>query len=79
MTPTTRADVTAFRRGGSWRRLEAIAQAVVADANKTAGMTLQPLLGGGTRLMLALEHRISGDIDLFIRDPQWIGYLSETQ
>ncbi len=26
--------------------------------------------------MLALNHRISNDIDLFIRDPQWIGYLS---
>jgi hypothetical protein len=26
--------------------------------------------------MLALNHRISDDIDLFIRDPQWIGYLS---
>ena len=35
-----------------------------------------PQLGGGTRLMLALEHRISNDIDLFIRDPQWIGYLT---
>lgn len=76
MTPTTRADVTAFRHHGSWQRLEAIAQAVVADVSKAAGMTLKPLLGGGTRLMLALEHRISGDIDLFIRDPQWIGFLS---
>lgn len=26
--------------------------------------------------MLALEHRISDDIDLFIRDPQWINYLT---
>ena len=26
--------------------------------------------------MLTLQHRISHDIDLFIRDPQWIGYLS---
>lgn len=37
---------------------------------------MSPLLGGGTRLMLALDHRISDDIDLFIRDPQWIGFLS---
>lgn len=73
MTSTTRADV---RHHGSWQRLEALAQTVVADVSKAAGMTLQPLLGGGTRLMLALEHRISGGIDLFIRDPQWIGFLS---
>lgn len=26
--------------------------------------------------MLALEHRISHDIDLFMRDPQWIGYIT---
>lgn len=26
--------------------------------------------------MLAMGHRISDDIDLFIRDPQWIGYIS---
>ena len=26
--------------------------------------------------MLGMEHRISDDIDLFIRDPQWIGYLT---
>lgn len=26
--------------------------------------------------MLAMDHRISHDIDLFIRDPQWIGYLT---
>ena len=31
---------------------------------------------GGTRLRLALGHRISRDIDPFIRDPQWIGFLS---
>jgi len=26
--------------------------------------------------MLALEHRISHDLDLFIRDPQWLGWIS---
>ncbi|MDA8060723.1 MAG: nucleotidyl transferase AbiEii/AbiGii toxin family protein [Nitrospiraceae bacterium] len=37
---------------------------------------MSPLLGGGTRLMFALKHRISHDIDLFVRDPQYIGFLS---
>ena len=32
--------------------------------------------GGGTALMLRAEHRDSKDIDLFIVDPQLIGYLS---
>jgi predicted nucleotidyltransferase component of viral defense system len=50
---------------------------LVEHAQAAAGGTMMhPLLGGGTRLMLSLHHRISDDIDLFIRDPQWIGYLT---
>lgn len=68
--------IAAYRRDGSWRQLEKMALAMVADAEQHAGAAFAPRLGGGTRLMLALEHRISHDIDLFIRDPQWIGYLT---
>lgn len=73
---TTESDVIRHRKNGSWRKLEVIAAGIVKDATATAGSPLRPLLGGGTRVMLALNHRISNDIDLFIRDPQWIGYLS---
>lgn len=73
---TTREEVARFKAGGAWRELARIASDMVADAERQAGFVMQPKLGGGTRLMLALEHRISDDIDLFIRDPQWIGYLS---
>jgi Nucleotidyl transferase AbiEii toxin, Type IV TA system len=69
-------DVLAHRNNGSWRRLEKLAAQIVEDANRRAGLDMAPKLGGGTRLMLALNHRISDDIDLFIRDPQWIGYLT---
>ena len=37
---------------------------------------MNPLLGGGTRIMLAIEHRISQDVDLFVHDAQWIGFLT---
>ncbi len=73
---TTESDVVRHRKSGSWRKLESIAKGIVNDAKAKAGSPLHPLLGGGTRVMLALNHRISNDIDLFIRDPQWIGYLS---
>ena len=73
---TTQADILRHRKAGIWKKLERIAVDIVANAEKTAGGDLHPLLGGGTRVMLALSHRISNDIDLFIRDPQWIGYLS---
>lgn len=72
----TESDVLRHREKGSWRKLASIAAGIVADAEKKGGIPLHPLLGGGTRVMLTLNHRISNDIDLFIRDPQWIGYLS---
>jgi len=61
---------------GPWRSLLAKAEGMVADVSRASGFALQPLLGGGTRLMLSLHHRLSDDVDLFIRDPQWIGYLT---
>jgi len=32
--------------------------------------------GGGTALMLKYRHRYSKDIDIFLRDPQFIGHMS---
>ena len=32
--------------------------------------------GGGTVLMLRLGHRLSKDIDLFVPDPQYLGYVN---
>lgn len=31
--------------------------------------------GGGTAMMLQIDHRNSHDIDLFVDDPQYLGYL----
>lgn len=73
---TTIADIKNHKASGAWRILEALAIEIVNDASKNAKSDFKPVLGGGTRLMLSMEHRISDDIDLFIRDPQWIGYLT---
>jgi hypothetical protein len=74
MTPE---EIRRFRETGSWRTLLALAWEMAVDAERhCAGVKLGAQLGGGTRLMLALNHRISNDIDLFIRDPQWIGLLT---
>jgi hypothetical protein len=73
----TATDVQQFREHGAWRTLAGVACSMIVDAEaKAAGTRMKPQLGGGTRLMLAIGHRISDDIDLFIRDPQWIGYLT---
>ncbi|MEC4683337.1 MAG: hypothetical protein VST70_06645 [Nitrospirota bacterium] len=62
---------------GGWKSLEKRASYIVSDADASAKSgRLSPFLGDGTRLMLELSHRISRDIDLFIRDPQWIGLIS---
>lgn len=74
MTPI--AAIQAHRTTGPWRDLERLAVEIVNDAACRAKSVFKPVLGGGTRLMLAMGHRISDDIDLFIRDPQWIGYLT---
>ncbi|BAP89077.1 uncharacterized protein E1O_19460 [Burkholderiales bacterium GJ-E10] len=73
---TSVADVLEFRERGAWRDLARLAGEMVADAERSANDKMNPLLGGGTRIMLAIGHRISDDIDLFIRDAQWIGYLT---
>ena len=69
-------DVLEFREHGAWRDLACLAGEMVADAERSANDKMNPLLGGGTRIMLAIAHRISDDIDLFIHDAQWIGYLT---
>ena len=32
--------------------------------------------GGGTVLMRRYRHRVSKDVDIFVPDPQWLGYLT---
>ena len=73
----TQQDIRQFKEHGSWRELVALAAEMVADAERRAGgASMNPLMGGGTRLMLVLDHRISDDVDLFIHDAQWIGFLT---
>lgn len=76
MSGLTRQMIEEHRRQGSWRKLERVALSIIEDVRQHASERFNPVLGGGTRLMLALNHRISHDIDLFIRDPQWLGYIS---
>lgn len=76
MSATTHDQIIAYRQTGTWRDLERLALSIIEDVRAHTGLDFRPKLGGGTRLMLALNHRISHDIDLFIRDPQWLGHVS---
>lgn len=49
----------------------------VIDSVSYAGITLENWsFGGGTVLMRRHHHRLSKDIDIFVPDPQYLGYLS---
>lgn len=77
MTRISKTKMDHWIESGDWKSLEKKAAYIVSNAEESAkGGRMAPLLGGGTRLMLELNHRISHDIDLFISNPQWIGFLS---
>jgi hypothetical protein len=61
---------------GSWRRLQCAAVKIVRETEARVGAPITPRFGGSGRMMLDLRHRISDDLDLFLRDPQWIAHLS---
>ena len=49
----------------------------ILDAAERSGQRLgEWSLGGGTALMRRYRHRISKDVDIFVPDPQWLGYLT---
>jgi hypothetical protein len=49
----------------------------IVDAAERSGQRLgEWSFGGGTVLMRRYRHRVSKDVDLFVPDPQWLGYLT---
>lgn len=66
----------AERRLNLWESLFRKALLIIDSAGEA---TLPPerwTFGGGTVLMRRYRHRFSKDIDIFVPDPQYLGYLS---
>jgi predicted nucleotidyltransferase component of viral defense system len=60
----------------TWRSLFQHALVVMDDA-RSFGLPVDDwTFGGGTVLMRRHHHRFSKDVDIFINDPQFLGYLS---
>jgi hypothetical protein len=60
----------------TWETLFLHALSII-DAAVAAGATQGDWsFGGGTVLMRRHRHRISKDVDIFVPDPQWLGYLT---
>jgi hypothetical protein len=58
-----------------WLSLLRIARSLIRQVNSAGTIIDKWTLGGGTALMLHIEHRESRDIDIFLADPQQLGFL----
>jgi hypothetical protein len=61
---------------GVWKDLLPYALSIIEDI-KSHG-TINPFwtFGGGTVLMFRYQHRHSKDIDIFVPDPQYLGFTT---
>lgn len=63
-----------------WANLFRNAVSIIDQANSANDIAIDWTFGGGTALMLQIDHRISHDVDIFIDDPQLLPLLNpETQ
>jgi len=62
---------------GPWEKLFPRALALIDEISRYGGIT-DPFwtFGGGTVLMFRYSHRMSKDIDIFVPDPQYLGFVS---
>lgn len=63
-------------RAGVWQKLFVHALALMDDMCAHARPDALWTFGGGTVLMLRHGHRLSKDIDLFVPDPQYLGFVN---
>jgi hypothetical protein len=63
--------------GGPWEKLFPRALALIDEIRRYGGIK-DPFwtLGGGTVLMFRYHHRLSKDIDIFVPDPQYLGFVT---
>ena len=62
---------------GAWQSLFPRALALIDDISRYDSIA-NPFwtLGGGTVLMFRYRHRLSKDIDIFVPDPQYLGFVT---
>ncbi|HXL14039.1 MAG TPA: nucleotidyl transferase AbiEii/AbiGii toxin family protein [Bradyrhizobium sp.] len=58
-----------------WARLFRIACALIRQVNSEQFIIDHWTLGGGTAMMLQIDHRESQDVDIFLSDPQLLSFL----
>jgi hypothetical protein len=59
-----------------WETLFRHALDIIDEAARAGHRLGDWTFGGGTVLMRRYHHRVSKDVDIFVPDPQWLGYLT---
>jgi Nucleotidyl transferase AbiEii toxin, Type IV TA system len=59
-----------------WEKLFGSALSIIDAAHGAGAPARGWSFGGGTVLMRRHRHRISKDVDIFVPNPQWLGYLT---
>jgi hypothetical protein len=59
-----------------WETLFRHALDIIDEAARAGQRLGDWTFGGGTVLMRRYHHRVSKDVDIFVPDPQWLGYLT---
>lgn len=62
--------------GGIWQELLPHALRIIDEIKKHGTGNPFWTFGGGTVLMLRYQHRVSKDIDIFVPDPQYLGFVT---
>lgn len=63
-------------QGAVWESLFPHAFTLMDEVRRHGGIEPFWTFGGGTVLMLRYNHRFSRDIDLFVPDPQYLGFVT---
>jgi hypothetical protein len=60
----------------AWEKLFGHALSILDESVATGAPESGWSFGGGTVLMRRFRHRVSRDVDIFVPDPQWLGYVT---
>lgn len=67
--------MNALHDQADWTRLFRLAVALIRQVNSEQSLIDNWTFGGGTAMMLQIDHRESRDIDIFLPDPQFLPFL----
>jgi Nucleotidyl transferase AbiEii toxin, Type IV TA system len=67
--------VNAPKSQSDWARLFRVAISLIKQVNSEALIIDHWTFGGGTAMMLQINHRESHDVDIFLEDPQQLPFL----